>query len=330
MWPNSALGFRLSYIFWSSCCNRFPCNFSFRTIPGFRFKTCPWFLTFLSRQVFSVTLTINLLRCASFRHPWELDAASGFEFPKDALSISKLFDAIGLFTDEALVETVTARFTAVGFDFATILSSCFCSCILFAIVLVELVKLKFWAQQNGAGMADVKQMKKLVPFVTCEVPFGQYVCELMFGVDVPIEQPIKSNSVGSWHMSHCGTSAFDYHINHGFIILKDMKHSTKSRIFHVRRNVINIAQIKIVVLGWNFVLIVLAGFPVDWSLDLLDWFGEEWNTLTTKSQRSRAEIPSMRKPALREHFSFRWAVWDWCLCLAHPTFWHERMTYGNA
>ena len=34
-------------------------------------------------------------------------------------------------------------------------------------------------------MADVEQMKKIVPFVTCEIPFGQNVCEMMFGVDVP-------------------------------------------------------------------------------------------------------------------------------------------------
>ena len=34
-------------------------------------------------------------------------------------------------------------------------------------------------------MADVEQMKKIVPFVTCEISFGQNVCELMFGVGVP-------------------------------------------------------------------------------------------------------------------------------------------------
>ena len=46
-----------------------------------------------------------------------------------------------------------------------------------------------------AEMADVEQMKKIVSLVTCEITFGQYVCELMFGVDVPVEQSIKSNSV---------------------------------------------------------------------------------------------------------------------------------------
>ena len=56
-------------------------------------------------------------------------------------------------------------------------------------------------------MADVEQMKKIVPFVTCEIALRQFAGELMFGVDVPdlnlgiqmnpIKQPIRSNSVGS-------------------------------------------------------------------------------------------------------------------------------------
>ena len=57
-------------------------------------------------------------------------------------------------------------------------------------------------------MADVEQLKKIVPFVTCAVTFGQNVCELMFSTNVsnlnfyrikinPVKQPIQSNSVGS-------------------------------------------------------------------------------------------------------------------------------------
>ena len=33
-------------------------------------------------------------------------------------------------------------------------------------------------------MADVKQVKKIVPLITCEIPFCQYVCKLVFGVNV--------------------------------------------------------------------------------------------------------------------------------------------------
>ena len=67
-------------------------------------------------------------------------------------------------------------FQAHCFDFATILSSVFCSCILSAIVLGQQVKLKLWAQQREE-MADVEQMKKIVPLITCEITFGQHVCE---------------------------------------------------------------------------------------------------------------------------------------------------------
>ena len=55
-------------------------------------------------------------------------------------------------------------------------------------------------------MADIEQMKKFVPLITCEISCGQNVCELVLGVHVtgldlrvqinPFKQPIKSNSVG--------------------------------------------------------------------------------------------------------------------------------------
>ena len=33
-------------------------------------------------------------------------------------------------------------------------------------------------------MADIEQTQKMIPFVTCEITFGQYVCELVLGVNV--------------------------------------------------------------------------------------------------------------------------------------------------
>ena len=54
-------------------------------------------------------------------------------------------------------------------------------------------------------MADVEQMKKIIPLITCEIPLCQYVCNLVFGVDIldlnpgvqldSIKQPIKSVSL---------------------------------------------------------------------------------------------------------------------------------------
>ena len=56
-------------------------------------------------------------------------------------------------------------------------------------------------------MADVELVKKILPSVTCEITFGQDVCEWMFGINVstlyfrvkiyPAKQPIQSNSVDS-------------------------------------------------------------------------------------------------------------------------------------
>ena len=60
---------------------------------------------------------------------------------------------------------------------------------------------------SRAEMADVEQMKKIIPVVMCEISFGQNVCELMFGIHVSnlnfrikinsVKQPIQSNSVRS-------------------------------------------------------------------------------------------------------------------------------------
>ena len=125
----------------------------------------------------------------------------------EALSIPWLLDAIGLFTDEELAATELVRFIAVGLDFATILFSSDCSCILFTILSVQLIKLKFFGAAERAEMTDIEQTKKIIPFVMCEITFGQDVCELMFGINVtilnfgneinPVKQPIKRNSVGS-------------------------------------------------------------------------------------------------------------------------------------
>ena len=53
---------------------------------------------------------------------------------------------------------------------------------------------------SGAEMADIEQMKKIFPLITCDISFGPNVCELMFGVNVtnlnlgvqinPVKQPI--------------------------------------------------------------------------------------------------------------------------------------------
>ena len=73
----------------------------------------------------------------------------------------------------------------------------------------------------------------MIPFITCEIPLCQDVCKLVLGVDVfdldlwvkinPIEQLVKSNSMGSGNMSHCWTPAFHNHFDHSFIVFKHIQ-----------------------------------------------------------------------------------------------------------
>ena len=73
----------------------------------------------------------------------------------------------------------------------------------------------------------------MIPFVTCEIAFGWHVGKLVFGVNIfyldlwfsidSVEQPIKRNSVGSGHVSHCWTSSFDNHLDYCLIVIKDVQ-----------------------------------------------------------------------------------------------------------
>ena len=140
---------------------------------------------------FHATSTINPPKYASFTLPWGPRRFVGFwicscprvRFTCRCVEYPRLFDAIGWFTVEELVETVEFRFIP------HVLWFChnpvfFSSCILFAIVLEWLFKLKFWAQQKRAEMADVEQNEEDCSFVTCEITFGQNVCELTLGFGV--------------------------------------------------------------------------------------------------------------------------------------------------
>ena len=79
-------------------------------------------------------------------------------------------------------------------------------------------------------MADIEQTQQMIPLITREISFCQNVSELVFGVDVfdldfgvqinSIKQPIKSNSVSPGNVSHCGTSSFNDHFDHCFIVFK--------------------------------------------------------------------------------------------------------------
>ena len=113
----------------------------------------------------------------------------------------------------------------------------------------ELIKLRFLAQQRELKWLMLNKQRRLfhssrvkcllvrMSAIWClvKVPF------LFLGVQIDsVKQPIQSNPVGSWNMSHCGTSVFDNHFNCRLIVFKDIQHCTGIRNLCIGWNVINV------------------------------------------------------------------------------------------
>ena len=114
--------------------------------------------------------------------------------------------------------------------------------------------------------------------------FGVDILDLCHGIQINLlNQTIKSNSVGSGYMSHCWTSDFDDHFNHGFVILKDEQHRTKSKKLAFYGTQSTLLRSKLLcwvgtlVLFWVYVFDVVSRdrFPVLDLWVLLSWFGRK-------------------------------------------------------
>ena len=77
-------------------------------------------------------------------------------------------------------------------------------------------------------MADIEQMKKIVPLIMCEISCSQHICELVFGVNVTdLDFGVQINPVNSqpratlWvrETCLCGTSTCDIHFDYRLIVL---------------------------------------------------------------------------------------------------------------
>ena len=78
----------------------------------------------------------------------------------------------------------------------------------------------------------------------CELVFGVNVFDLDLGIQIDsIKQPIKSNFVGSGNMSHCRASSLYDHLDHCFVVFKDVQQSFLTRRITFEGNKINIIQI---------------------------------------------------------------------------------------
>ena len=153
--------------------------------------------------------------------------------PVLTLSIPGLLDAIGLFTDEELVRTELGQPSKLRFS-------------------EQRRELK-WLMLKNEEDCSIRHVWNF-PFVNMS---AIWCLESMYLIWILESRLIQSNSVGSWHMSYCGTSAFDYHLNHSFSVLKHVQHSIGLRKFHIQKHIVNVKQIRTVVRGWSFGLILV-------------------------------------------------------------------------
>ena len=151
-------------------------------------------------------------------------------------------------------------------------------------------------------MADVEQMKKIFPLTKCEITFGQYVRKLMFVV-------LSHNHRATlWVLDTClivGLLPLIIILNTASLFSKTffIAPNREDLTLDEKWSTLFRSRLTCLVGFWFFMWSVVFRdrFPCDsWPLDLLIWFGGEWNTPITKSQRWSAGSPSMRKPASRE------------------------------
>ena len=164
-----------------------------------------------------------------------------------------------------------------------------------------------------------------------KISLGQYVCELVFGVNVfdldfgvqidSIKQPIKSNSVGSGNMSHCRASSLYDHLDHCFVVFKEIQQSFLTRRMHVWEIKSTLSRSSM--LPWDFFRVEsLWGFARtkfvhgslrSWSL----WYVFPWKTATIRSHKSSAGIPSNLNPASKEMISDSVELCETEVCFLH-------------
>ena len=145
-------------------------------------------------------------------------------------------------------------------------------------------------------------MKKIVPLVTCEITFGQNLCELMFGVKC-IES-CQTTSPKQLYGFLTLVSLWDFCLLLSFFITASCPQRFSTQ--HWNQDVFRLREcdqfwsVRDSCAWFESVSACLVDdLPTGLrgslsSLVLLVWFGEEGNTSITKSQRSSAGIPSIR------------------------------------
>ena len=155
-------------------------------------------------------------------------------------------------------------------------------------------------------------------------------CTLNLGIQINhIKEPIQSSSVGSWHVSHRGTSTFDNHLNHCIIVLK---HSTGTGMRCIWWNVQCLMGWRWCAwLGWSYACLAWRRVSPWLSLGSIwsVWYGMKYFNHQIPESESGNTVHA-ENCIERNDLSFCRTVWNWSLFLAPPTYWHQRVTSENA
>ena len=209
--------------------------------PWVRFRKFPWFLTFICRGKFLRLFSHQTAKVCMFQPSLRTRRCVGFwisSCPRGRFPC-RCFEYPWAFRRNRMVHGWgTCRDSLMSGSSPWALSlpqSClllFFSCILFAVVLGQLVKLKFWAQQRELKWLRLNKWRRL--FHSSRVKLllvnmsASWCLVSMYQIWILGSRLILSNNQStatlwvSWHMSHCWISAFHYPLNHGFIVLKDI------------------------------------------------------------------------------------------------------------
>ena len=154
--------------------------------------------------------------------------------------------------------------------------------------------------------------------------FGVHIfdLDLWFWID-SVEKPMKSNFVGSGHLSHCWTSSFYDHLDDCFVVFKNLPLRLAFRRMCVCGYEVHIWQlinIKVALFSWCFYLgfiarVVSCPAPVSWNKS--NWSFGVVCTSINPSQWSRASRQSIRSPASNEMISDAVELWDTDVCFLH-------------
>ena len=159
-------------------------------------------------------------------------------------------DAVEASTVGSLTRHLDTKFV-IGFVFAVTLPALASSSVVFDIALALLMELnwlmlnkhKRWFHSSRVTFSFVSMS------ASCFLA-SMYLIWILGSKLIPIKQPIKSNSVGSGNKSHCRASSLYDHLEHCFVVFKDIQHSFLTKRIHVSGNKINIVQI--INLSMNF------------------------------------------------------------------------------